>query len=114
MLQETIFNLNDLSDEEKTVLLYPDIEVVADRRNNKSFRGNLYKPLEKDEYYLIRSQERAYFDLFWVFRYRGDFELARQYELLANHDAVLSMESSGSDCFMRNEYEYYVWRKHCK
>ncbi len=37
--------------------------------------------------------------------------MARKYEILSDHDAILSLESSGSDCFMKNEYEYYEWRK---
>lgn len=91
MLQETIFNLKDLTKEERDVILYPN--------------------MDKGEYFARTSQKKAYFDLFWVFRYRGDFKMARKYEILSDHDAILSLESSGSDCFMKNEYEYYEWRK---
>lgn len=111
MLQETIFNLKDLSDIERETLLYPSCEIIELRRNNNGYKGELGKHLTRDEYYELKTKEQAFYDLFWVFRYRGDFEKAREYEILAKYNAIHSMEDSDSDCFMQNEYEYYEWRK---
>jgi ethanolamine utilization cobalamin adenosyltransferase len=111
MLRETIFNLKDLSDIEKETLLYPSCEIIESRMNDNEYGDELGKLLTKDEYYELKTKEQVFYDLFWVFRHRGDFEKARKYEILAKYDAILSMEDSDSDCFMQNEFEYYEWRK---
>lgn len=72
--------------------------------------NKLYAPKTKEEYFNSTTLQKRYEDLFYVFRMRGDFAMAREYELLSGIDAV-RMHAIPHDVIMKNELEYYDWRR---
>lgn len=69
----------------------------------------IYAPISREEYVHHTTQQERYGDLFLIYRHRGDFVMARRYELLSQQDYVSSFECIPRDCFMRNEPDYYLW-----
>lgn len=110
-LSDTIFDLESLSKEEKMMTCSPSSQMMLKRLTNKEPFENIDRLLSYEEYMQEKSHEDMVYDLFLVMRNRGLFEEARRYELLAGHDAIEEFESSFSDLFLPNEYEYYKWRK---
>lgn len=71
----------------------------------------LSAPKTKSEYLEFTNQHTRYKHIFYILMMRGDFNEARKYEILAEYDFVKSFESIPSDLFMKNEIEYYDWRR---
>lgn len=111
MLLKTIFDLGDISQAEANMTLFPSYSTIKNRLSRKVPFEKVESPLSKDEYIAEKSKEDMAYDLFLVMRNRGLFDKAREYEILAQHDAVKDFESIPRDLFMRNELEYYKWRK---
>ena len=111
MSRETIYNYTPFSREEQSLLLSPVGDAGKDRRKRGVLFEHIDDPMTEDEYMLYKSDEEILYDLFLLFRHRGDFNKAFKYEKLANHNEVKSMESAPRDMFIINEYEYYKWRK---
>lgn len=112
MSRKTIFDFGPLSNDEQAFLLAPIGSFITEIRRAKGVPfehiGDL---LTKEEYPLDRSEKEKYYDLFCLFRHRGDFEMAKKYEVLSNHDEVKEFENIPRDLFIKNELEYYEWRK---
>ena len=71
-------------------------------------------PITKDEYFEATTQIERYNHLFYIFMMRGNFPMARQYELMSNKDFIKDFENIPRDVFMKNEMEYYTWLKENK
>lgn len=71
-------------------------------------------PITKDEYFEATTQIERYNHLFYIFMMRGNFPMARQYELMSNKDFIKDFENIPCDVFMKNEMEYYTWLKENK
>ena len=110
MLRETIYDHRPFSEDERYLLLSP----VGNLRKDRRLRGVPFEHIDdlmsEEEYHLYKSETEMLYDLFLLFRHRGDFDKAFKYENLSNYDAVKSIESLPRDVFIRNEYEYYKWR----
>lgn len=111
MSRETIYNYTPFSREEQSLLLSQVGDAGKDRRKRGVLFEHIDDPMTEDEYMLYKSDEEILYDLFLLFRHRGDFNKAFKYEKLSNYDAVKSIERLPRDVFIRNEYEYYKWRK---
>lgn len=68
-------------------------------------------PITKEEYFEATTQIERYNHLFYIFMMRGNFPMARQYELMSNNDFMKDFEDIPRDVFMKNEMEYYAWLK---
>ena len=111
MLKETIYNFEPFSESEQVLLLSYADGVSKERKTKGGPFEHWGDMLTKDEYMRHKSDEDKLYDLFLLFRYRGDFEMAKKYEVLSNHDEVKEFENIPRDLFIKNELEYYEWRK---
>ena len=111
MLRETIYNYSPFSQEEQRLLLSPVGDAGKDRRKRGVLFEHIDDPMTEDEYMLYKSNEDKFYDLFLLFRHRGKFEKAYEYEKLVGFDEVKEFENIPRDMFIKNEYEYYKWRK---
>ena len=111
MSRETIYNYTPFSREEERLLLSPVGNAGKDRRKRGVLFEHIDDPMTEEEYMLHKTDEDKVYDMFLLFRHRGEFEKARKYEALASYDAVKSFESVPRDLFIKNEHEYYMWRK---
>lgn len=68
-------------------------------------------PITKEEYFGATTQTERYNHLFYIFMMRGNFSMARQYELISNKDFIKDFENIPCDVLMNNEIEYYGWLK---
>lgn len=68
-------------------------------------------PITKEEYFEATTQIERYNHLFYIFMMRGNFTMAKQYELISNNDFMKDFEDIPRDVFMKNEMEYYDWLK---
>lgn len=68
-------------------------------------------PITKEEYFEATTQIERYNHLFYIFMMRGNFTMAKQYELISNKDFIQDFENIPHDVFMKNEMEYYAWLK---
>lgn len=68
-------------------------------------------PITKEEYFEATTQIERYNHLFYIFMMRGNFTMAKQYELISNNDFMKDFEDIPRDVFMKNEMEYYAWLK---
>ena len=68
-------------------------------------------PITKEEYFEATTQIERYNHLFYIFMMRGNFPMARQYELMSNNDFMKDFEDIPCDVFMKNEMEYYAGLK---
>lgn len=68
-------------------------------------------PITKEEYFEATTQIERYNHLFYIFMMRGNFTMAKQYELMSNNDFMKDFEDIPRDVFMKNEMEYYAWLK---
>ena len=76
--------------------------------------NKLWDKITKDEYFEATTQIERYNHLFYIFMMRGNFPMARQYELMSNKDFIKDFENIPRDVFMKNEMEYYTWLKENK
>lgn len=111
MLRETIYNYSPFSHEEQQLLLSPVGNVRKVRREQGVLFEHIDNPMSEEEYMLYKPDEDKLYDLFLLFRHRGKFEKAYEYEKLAGFDEVKEFENIPRDMFIKNEYEYYKWRK---
>lgn len=111
MLKDTIYNFEPFSEVEQDLLLSYADGVSKERIENGVPFEHLDDMLTKDEYMRHKSDEDKLYDLFLLFRHRGDFKMAKKYEVLSNHDEVKEFENIPRDLFIKNELEYYEWRK---
>lgn len=114
MLRETVYNFKPLSKCEEYLLLSPTDNVYKDRRLRSISFEHIDDLMSEEEYMLYKSDEEKLYDLFLLFRHRGRFEKAYEYEKLAGFDEVKEFENIPRDMFIKNEHEYYMWRKEKK
>lgn len=111
MSRSSIYNYTPFDVDEKHMLLSPVGNVINVRYKNNVPFEHLDDLMSKEEYMEHKSEEEKLYDLFLLFRHRGDFESTKKYEILSNHNEVKEFENIPRDLFIKNELEYYKWRK---
>lgn len=87
------------------------IYIRLDNKFGEIITEKIKAPITKDEYFEATAQIERYRHLFYIFMMRGNFTLAKQYELMSNKDFIKDFENIPHDVFMKNEMEYYTWLK---
>lgn len=87
------------------------IYIRLDNKFGEIITEKIKAPITKEEYFEATTQIERYRHLFYIFMMRGNFTLAKQYELMSNKDFVKDFENIPHDVFMKNEMEYYTWLK---
>lgn len=87
------------------------IYIRLDNKFGEIITEKIKAPITKDEYFEATTQIERYSHLFYIFMMRGNFTLAKQYELMSNNDFIKDFENIPHDVFMKNEMEYYAWLK---
>lgn len=111
-LMESVFDFASLNEFEMTILTPNYCRMrKRDSRDVPIPRSELIKPVTRAEYFEDTDQNKRYEDISKIFILRGDFEKAKEYEILSSKDFVNNFETMPRDLFYINEYEYYEWRK---
>ena len=109
---ESVFDFESLDEYERTILTPSGKRMQERRRANADvLHSEVIRPVTKDEYFEDTDQYGRYIDISTIFMIRGDFEKAKQYEILSRVDFVKRFESVPRDLFIVNEPQYYEWRK---
>ena len=111
MSRNTIYDYAPFDMEEQYLLLMPSSEIYRQRWSEKVGIAHIDDFVTQEEYMSGKTDKEKYYDLFLLCRHRGWFKRARKYEKLADHDAIKWFENLPSDMFLKNEVEYYEWRK---
>ena len=87
------------------------IYIRLDNKFGDIITEKIKAPITKEEYFEATTQIERYNHLFYIFMMRGNFTMAKQYELISNKDFIQDFENIPQDVFMKNEMEYYAWLK---
>lgn len=87
------------------------IYIYMDNRLWNKIIKKIKAPITKEDYFIATTQIERYNHLFYIFIMRGNFLLARAYELLLGKNFIRDFENIPRDLFINNELEYYEWRK---
>ena len=87
------------------------IYIRLDNKFGEIITEKIKAPITKEEYFEATTQIERYNHLFYILMMRGNFTLAKQYELMSNKDFIKDFENIPHDVFMKNEMEYYTWLK---
>lgn len=111
-LMESVFDFASLNDYEMTILT-PNCwrRIKRDSGDVPIPHSELIKPVTRAEYFEDTDKNKRYEDISKIFIIRGNFERAKEYEILSSKDFVKNFETMPRDLFYTNEYEYYEWRK---